>query len=368
MKYKGILSRAFHIAIHYRALWIFGFLLALCGGSGGSGSGNFDSSNFSDSGGFNDPFGGIDPQMLIAIGIGLLCLALILIIIGVIVRVVCTSAIIGMVNQIEETDEVTFKDGWRFGWSRSALRLFLIGLVIGIPVAIVVILILLAAASPFLLAVFNPDTPALVATGIILGIGLILLAILAIVVISLAVSALTELANRYAVLNAKRTIASIREGYQLIRRNLKEVSRAVLVLFGVGIGWAVLSIILLIVIGIIAAIIGGLPGLLVYWLTNEVWIALLVGLPLFIIAFIIPMTFASGIYLIFHSATWTLIFRNLIENEKPKALITDKSIDPRGQAINSGDADPDRCLAITKTGHQCKNRALLGSNYCRIHQ
>jgi WS/DGAT/MGAT family acyltransferase len=29
---------------------------------------------------------------------------------------------------------------------------------------------------------------------------------------------------------------------------------------------------------------------------------------------------------------------------------------------------PDRCLAQTKTGEQCKNRALLDSDYCHVHQ
>jgi hypothetical protein len=30
--------------------------------------------------------------------------------------------------------------------------------------------------------------------------------------------------------------------------------------------------------------------------------------------------------------------------------------------------NPNRCLAQTKTGEQCKNRALLNSDYCHVHQ
>jgi hypothetical protein len=30
--------------------------------------------------------------------------------------------------------------------------------------------------------------------------------------------------------------------------------------------------------------------------------------------------------------------------------------------------DPERCQAMTKSGQRCKNRALDGSAYCRLHQ
>ena len=42
MDYIAIFKRAFKLTIKYRALWLFGFFLALCSGSSG-GNGNFSS-------------------------------------------------------------------------------------------------------------------------------------------------------------------------------------------------------------------------------------------------------------------------------------------------------------------------------------
>lgn len=36
MDFGRLLGRAFQITLHHRALWLYGFLLALFGGSGGS--------------------------------------------------------------------------------------------------------------------------------------------------------------------------------------------------------------------------------------------------------------------------------------------------------------------------------------------
>jgi hypothetical protein len=45
MNHINILKRAFNITVNYRALWIFGMLLALTTGSGNGGNGNMSSSS-----------------------------------------------------------------------------------------------------------------------------------------------------------------------------------------------------------------------------------------------------------------------------------------------------------------------------------
>ncbi|RME96745.1 MAG: hypothetical protein D6768_21220, partial [Chloroflexi bacterium] len=141
MNHTDILKQAAAITWRYRALWLFGFLLALCGGSGGGG--NF---NFSMPGDSGSEFGGspvppelmnLDPGTIFAIVAAFICLILLLVLVGMVVQVVSRTALMGMVRQITLTEAVTVRDGWNFGWSRRAWRLFLVGLIIGIPLAIV---------------------------------------------------------------------------------------------------------------------------------------------------------------------------------------------------------------------------------------
>ena len=147
MNHVDILKRAFQITWRYRALWVFGFFLALCGGGGsGGGGGNF---NFSGSSNDFDDFGDIpnvppiDPNVLIALVVGLIMFIILLVVLSVIVQAVMRTALMGMVRQITETEAVTIADGWRLGWSRRAWRLFLLGLVIGIPFAIAIVILIL---------------------------------------------------------------------------------------------------------------------------------------------------------------------------------------------------------------------------------
>ncbi|MEM7034773.1 MAG: hypothetical protein AAF629_34855, partial [Chloroflexota bacterium] len=120
MDYRDTVKRAFYIATRYRSLWIFGVLLALCGGSG------FEGSSSSGGGANNGQFMTDIPPFAF---VGLICLGLLLLAIGLFVYYFCLSTIIGMVVQIEDTDNVTIRDWFRIGWSKKSLRTFLISLV-----------------------------------------------------------------------------------------------------------------------------------------------------------------------------------------------------------------------------------------------
>jgi hypothetical protein len=130
-------------------------------------------------------------------------------------------------------------------------------------------------------------------------------------VVGILLTPFIELGWRYTVLQEKGVIDSLKAAYGLIRQNLKDVGITVLLLVGVGIAWAMVSIILVIIILLLAVLIGGIPGLVGYMLTQNVAVALIAGVPLFLIVMIIPLTFASGLYLIFQSAVWTLVFMHL---------------------------------------------------------
>ena len=311
MDFQNLLKRAFRITMRYRALWIFGFFLALCSGSGGgknfnfSGQGNFGGRDFG--GPFNLPE--LDPGLIVVLGLGVFCLLIILIIVGVVVRAVTRASLIGMVNQIETTGQVTIGEGWQIGWSRSALTIFLIDLLIGIPVALVFLLLLIVAVSPMSLALL--DKPVFIVMGIIGSVGLFLFWMLLVFMVSLVISPLSELAWRYAVLQKLGSIDGLKASYMMLRTRLKDVALTVLILIGVAIGWGILSFLLAVIIVIIGALMGAIPGMIVYFITNEPMLAVLGGLPLFLLVVILPLTFVRGLYMTFHSAVWTLVYRRL---------------------------------------------------------
>jgi hypothetical protein len=315
MDFQNLLKRAFRITIRYRALWIFGFFLALCSGSGGGqnfnfgGQGDFGGRDFGGSPNIPD----FDPGLILALGLGVFCLVIILILVGVVVRAVTRASLIGMVDQIETTGGVTVRQGWQLGWSRSALTIFVIDLLIGIPTAIVFLLLLIVVVSPMSLALL--DEPIFIVMGVIGTAGLFLFWLLLVFMVSLVISPLSELAWRYAVLQKLGGIDSLKASYMMLRARLKDVALTVLVLIGVAIAWGILNFLLAIVIVIIGALMGAIPGLIVYFITQEPWMAVLGGLPLFLVVVIHPLTFVTGLYMTFHSAFWTLVYRRLNGSE-----------------------------------------------------
>ncbi|MCB0224477.1 MAG: hypothetical protein KDI02_12350 [Anaerolineae bacterium] len=316
MNHTDIIKQALTISWRYRALWIFGFFLALCGGNGGT---NF---NFNSGGGdFGQPgdmpqMPDIDPNILIAGAIGLICLVFLLIVVSIVVRAVTRAALMGMVQQITETEAVTMAEGWRWGWSRRAWRVFLVSLVIGLPVFIVSIVLILLAFSPLLLLLAN-DTAATISA--IMGtIGACLCVGLLLFLISLIIWPIQELAWRQTVLEDKGVLTSLGEAFNLAKRRLKDVFVLCLLLVGIGIGWIFVFLLVILPAALFAALImGGIPALLVYLFSNS-WIgAAVAGGPLAIIALVIVTSFGNGLYLVFQSAIWTLTHLELTKVEPP---------------------------------------------------
>lgn len=327
MNHIDILKRAFQISWRYRALWIFGFLLALCGGGGGGGGGgNF---NFSGSGSDFEDFSGdlpsipnIDPNVIIAIVVGVFCLIILLSILSVVVQVVTRAALIAMVRQISQTQAVTVAEGWRLGWSVRAWRLFLVGLVIGLPWTIFAIFLLLLAFSPLLLLL--AENTALTIIAIIITVVAFLGVLLLLIVLGAGVTLLLDLARRRVVLDNAGVIASVGDTFGLIKRRLKDVIIIWLLMFGVGFAWTFVALIVVLPVSLIAAAIaGGIPALLVYFISESVIGAAIAGGPLALLVIILVSSVAGGFYLIFRSTVWTLTYLEIQEQgDAPAAAET----------------------------------------------
>jgi len=273
--------------------------------SGGN-SGKFDWP-----GGENVPAPHVDPGTILAIVGAVICLVLLLVVVGTVARTVARTALIGMVRQITQTEAVTIGDGWRFGWSNRAWRVFLVELAIGIPVAIVTIILLLLAFSPLLLLLYQDSTGSMVvAIGLtVLG---VILVVLLLTVIGAVIAPVIELAWRGVALTELAVGVGIRNAVQLIRQNFKDVLVIWLLLMGVGVLWVIISLVIVLPLALLAALVlGGLPAALVYFVSNS-WIgAAVAGVPLAIIALILVSGAASAFYLTFQSAVWTLTFLEL---------------------------------------------------------
>ena len=322
MDYYDLLKRAFQITWRYRALWIFGFFLALCGGGGGGG-GNFNPPQ----GTFGDGFEGnlpnlaeVDVTVIIALVIAATCLFLVLIALSIIVPTVSRTALIGMVGQITETETVTITDGWHFGWSARAWRLFLVNLLIGIPLFIVFMALLLLALAPLLLLALNEI--ALTVLGIILTVFAVLLVIILLIAANAVIGLIREFIWRRTVLDQQGVIQSFGDAYHLIRGRLKDVILTWLLMFGLAIGWGIASLVVVLPVALVAAVlVGGIPAGLVYLITSSGLGAAITGIPLGLLVLIIIASAAQGFYVIYQSSVWTLTYLE-IRKTQPQAAET----------------------------------------------
>jgi hypothetical protein len=338
MDHFKILRRAFSITRDYRVLWVFGILLALTtggnsGGNGGSGNG---------SGNHNGIPSGSWPKLttemitaIITAAIVLFCVVLVWTIIGLVAHYLSETALIRLVDRHEDTGEkLGVRQGFRLGWSRPALRLFLLDLFLFLNVMVVFVLLLLVSAMP-LLVWLTDSLPARI-FGTVLTVGLVVLLICAGIIVSIVLSLLLQFAHRAIVLENLGVMAGLRRGLQIVRSRLSDVIVMGLILFGLRLVWLIVMIPLFLVLLLAALVLGGLPALFVGMIISLFikkgplpWIiAAIVGAPILFLVIGLPLLFLSGLVETFRSSTWTLTYRELLalEGAQPAATNGNNSL------------------------------------------
>jgi len=326
MDHIKIVRRALETTWRYRALWLFGALLALTSGGRGSGGGGGSGGNVTMPGPQN-AFPGLGvagpPVWVILVIVGVIVLvAFAFAIVSVVVRYLSENALIKMVDEREETGtEQGIAGGFRLAWSRSAWRFFLIDLVVFLPTIVLFIGGLLLAASPLLLWV--SERQALGMAGTIVAIGLLFLVVILFVAVFIVLGLLRHFFRRVAALEGRGVLEAIREGFHLVRRHAGDVVLMGLLMVGLGIGVTLLGIPVIIALVVLGLLAGGVPGLLLGGLASLAfdgavpWIVgLVTGLPLFFLVFGVPALFLSGLYETFKSTVWTLAYRELRAMER----------------------------------------------------
>lgn len=326
MDHIRILKRALEITWFYRALWVFGFILALTtpggnsnGGSGGSGGGGGSS--------YMPPSGPAGFWMPPTVQIGPLEVSLIvvLVLLAVLIAVVFTTAryvsevgAIRMVNGYEETGEkVSVGQGFRLGWSRAAWRVFLIDLMLTLGAMLVLILLMAIALAPLLTLTLDNETLGVIAS--ILTAGLVILVVFVAIVAVITLSVLMQFFRRAAVLENLGVFEAIRRGWAVARSRPGDVIIMALILFALSLAAVILILPLLLLLVFLGLAAGGLPGLLAGGLASlflegsaPVIVGLVVGLPLFLLIVILPLLFVSGLAQVFSLGTWTLAYREIL--------------------------------------------------------
>ena len=344
MKHSEVLKRAWKNVVSYRALWVFGIILAMTtasGGGGGSGSTfyNVSGDEFEGRGTrlewepgedffkelseawklevketnrelehfFHDNLETNIDGDIVRFLITLFWIGLVLFIVATVLRYISETALIRMVDNREETGEqVSFGQGLRMGWSRTAWRLFLIDLTFGIPIA-VVFLGMFAIAVAFMLPWFGGTGSTFLTVA---AIGLFFLTILMAILVGIVLGLLKPFFRRASALDELGVFASIRQGYRVVRHNLKDSGLMWLIMLGLGLGWAIILVPVALVVGIAGLVLGGLAGLMVGGLAGILW-GVVTGVIVFMLVIFIPLAFLEGLREVFNSSTWTITYREL---------------------------------------------------------
>ncbi len=326
MNISRIIRRSFEITRDYRALWLFGFILALTTPGGGGGNGGGSSSG--GGGSFTAPaglaskinlsLGQMDDGAMVALAVGMAILALLVTAIFTIARVVAETAMIRMVDGYEATGaRVSVSQGFRLGWSRGALRIFLIDLLVGLAAMLGVALLLGIAAAPLLLWTLDIEVLGILGTVFAILLGIPALILIVVGIIGLVI--LVQFFHRAAVLEERGAIESLHRGWQVARQRLGQTFLLGVTLFAIGLVITLALLPLFFLLLVIGGTLAGLPGLLAGLLTSlfaqgaAPWVVgLILALPIFTTVVIAPALFASGLVQVFSSSAWTLAYRELL--------------------------------------------------------
>lgn len=373
MDFGKVLKRTWKLTWSFRALWIFGAILALTTVNGfffgydwnrdenhkgiavkitddntiyvpGDGltidlTGPHGVAILFDDGGYQrelrelkDLFTDVVPRdvrtFLVALGIVVAGM----IILGIVARYVAEAALIRMVNQIEEMDEkVGVWQGLRLGFSRSAWRMFLIDLIINLPITLAFLLFFVLALAP--LGLWASGSSAAGILGTLLTSGLLFLWVILLMAVNAVLSLLLQVVRRACGVEDLGAWASIRQGVVTVRSHLREVGLVWVIWLSLRLLWMLAMVPVLIVLSPVlllsvmaGAVASAVPALIVGalftpFLTGPFpWIVgAVAALPIFIIVIFSPVLLLSGLVEVGKSGLWTLTYRELLALESAEA-------------------------------------------------
>jgi hypothetical protein len=352
MDHGKIIKQSWNNLLRYRALWIFGIILALTTFSweqtltwraGDSGNREEDGERYimpldeveqeklnreieelveavrePEVAGFWKTIG----NTILIIALIIVSTILLLIVIGKVLRYISETAIIRMVNDKEDTEEkIGMRKGFQMGWSRTSWKLFFIDLMIDLPLLLIFVVLFSLVIAPIIGA--TQSNFAGRAFLIVLAVGLFFLDMFLVFVTAVTVPTFKHFIRRACVLEEMTVPGSIQRGVAMVWKNIKDVGLMWLIQVGISLGFPVLLfpvVVLLIAVGVL---VGGMVAFIIGSITTGVATieaGVLAGsvaaLPIFILIIGAPITFLSGLREVFQSSSWTLTYRELLSLEK----------------------------------------------------
>jgi hypothetical protein len=240
-------------------------------------------------------------------------------------RYVSEAALIRMVGNYEDTGERRgVWQGLRLGLSRTAWRLFVIDLVIDIPLILAILALFALAFTPLVFGLRSSAPGTLITTSLLSG-GLLAAVVALAMLASLLLSVLKRFFRQACALEDLGPIASIRRGWAVVRHRPADVLVMWLIMMGIALGWGILIALsflvlfpLLILFIFVGGVAGALPAYLIFLLSSlfvdgalPILLAIIVGLPIFILVMLTPWWCLGGLMEVFSSSAWTLTYREL---------------------------------------------------------
>ena len=361
MNTEKIFKGSWGLMLRYKALWIFGVILALTTISFGSALWLRESDNHSDrtlvnweisttdkawikeNFGFdlplnytltvddlrfrldNSSISMVEGARLFNTIIAMMAVLLTLFVVMLVLRYIAETALIKMVGEQQKSNELnSSREGWSFGFSYAALKLFLIDLVIFTLLLVLTPLLFLPALLPVFIMISG--RPMAISFGLLLMTSLSLLSLAGMIVMWIAGLITVQLAHRACCLDGLGVLASIWRGFRLMRAQLGCVGLTWLVVVGLDLVYPLLVVpvgILLAAVGLVvggglALIFGSLLALVVAKTTA--WtIAFIVGAVLLVLMIAVPLTLLGGLREVFKSSAWTLTFREAVRSQSIKS-------------------------------------------------
>ncbi|MGD1992466.1 MAG: hypothetical protein PVI59_04655 [Anaerolineae bacterium] len=266
---------------------------------------------------------GVDVEVnVLVLAAVLVAIAVITYVAARIARYVSETALIRMVGYYQETGErLSVGQGLRLGWSRSAWRLFMIDLLVSVLAVLAGLLLFGLILGPLPLWVDGGE--GVIFTFAFLTGGLLLMAVVVVIVAATGIAVLKRLAYQACALDDLKVIPAIRQGWRVMWQHLKDTGLVWLITFGLRVVWPAVIVpvvflllgVGLLLAGLPAVAVGGLAGLLAAGDT-PVFVGLALGIPIFLLILIAPLAWLNGLGEVFVSGLWTLTYQELQGLEK----------------------------------------------------
>ena len=153
LDFSGVMRRAWDITWRNKGLWILGILSAI----GAGGGGRFNSNVRLPNGGTGDPsqqfrnlFPNLDQNTALAIGLGVACVALIIVLVFYVLSVIGRGGLIGGIQLADSKGSARLGEAWAIG-VKNFVTVLLIGLVVAVIGVVIAIASVFAAATVCLL-------------------------------------------------------------------------------------------------------------------------------------------------------------------------------------------------------------------------